>query len=92
MWRATDLIARSRALRPVAEIAIRRLRPFASGALDNHPLAPLAVLHLAGWLRTQDGMAQEAVRLLDQTLQEEKKTDESLTSLAEAEVNLAAAA
>jgi len=35
---------------------------------------------------------REAVRLLDQTLQEEKKTDETLTSLAEASVNLAAAA
>jgi ferritin-like metal-binding protein YciE len=35
---------------------------------------------------------KDAVRLLDQTLQVEKKTDESLTSLAEASVNLAAAA
>jgi ferritin-like metal-binding protein YciE len=35
---------------------------------------------------------KDAVRLLDQTLQEEKKTDESLTSLAEASVNIAAAA
>jgi ferritin-like metal-binding protein YciE len=35
---------------------------------------------------------KDAVRLLDQTLQEEKKTDESLTSLAEADVNLASAA
>jgi ferritin-like metal-binding protein YciE len=35
---------------------------------------------------------KDAVRLLDQTLQEEKKTDVSLTSLAEAVVNLAAAA
>ena len=35
---------------------------------------------------------KDAVRLLDQTLQEEKKTDENLTSLAEASVNLAAAA
>jgi len=35
---------------------------------------------------------KDAVRLLDQTLQEEKKTDASLTSLAEAAVNLAAAA
>lgn len=35
---------------------------------------------------------KDAVRLLDQTLQEERKTDESLTSLAEATVNLAAAA
>jgi ferritin-like metal-binding protein YciE len=35
---------------------------------------------------------KKAVRLLDETLQEEKKTDEALTSLAEASVNLAAAA
>jgi ferritin-like metal-binding protein YciE len=35
---------------------------------------------------------KDAVRLLDETLQEEKKTDESLTSLAEAAINLAAAA
>jgi ferritin-like metal-binding protein YciE len=35
---------------------------------------------------------KDAVRLLDQTLQEEKKTDETLTSLAEAAVNVAAAA
>jgi ferritin-like metal-binding protein YciE len=40
---------------------------------------------------TQLGM-KDAVRLLDQTLQEEKKTDENLTTLAEAAVNLAAAA
>jgi ferritin-like metal-binding protein YciE len=35
---------------------------------------------------------KDAVRLLDQTLQQEKKTDESLTTLADAAVNLAAAA
>ena len=35
---------------------------------------------------------KDAVKLLDQTLQEEKKTDETLTTLAEAAVNLAAAA
>jgi ferritin-like metal-binding protein YciE len=35
---------------------------------------------------------KEAVRLLDQTLQQEKKTNESLTTLADAAVNLAAAA
>ena len=40
---------------------------------------------------TQLGM-KDAARLLDQTLQEEKKTDASLTTLAEAAVNLAAAA
>ena len=35
---------------------------------------------------------KDAVRLLDETLQEERKTDEALTSLAEASVNLEAAA
>ena len=35
---------------------------------------------------------KDAARLLDQTLQQEKKTDVALTSLAEAAVNLAAAA
>ena len=35
---------------------------------------------------------KDAVRLLDETLQEEKKTDETLTSLAEAAINLSAAA
>jgi ferritin-like metal-binding protein YciE len=35
---------------------------------------------------------KDAARLLDETLQEEKKTDVSLTTLAEASVNLAAAA
>ena len=35
---------------------------------------------------------KEAVKLLDETLQQEKKTDVSLTTLAEAAVNLAAAA
>jgi ferritin-like metal-binding protein YciE len=35
---------------------------------------------------------KDAVRLLDETLQEEKKTDENLTTLAESTVNLAAAA
>jgi len=40
---------------------------------------------------TQLGM-KDAAKLLDQTLQQEKKTDLSLTALAEAQVNLAAAA
>jgi ferritin-like metal-binding protein YciE len=40
---------------------------------------------------TQLGM-KDAVRLLDQTLQEEKKTDQALTTLAETAVNRAAAA
>jgi ferritin-like metal-binding protein YciE len=70
-----------------------------SGALDAGMLAAAqAVEHyeisrygtLKQWAQ-QLGM-KDAVRLLDQTLQEERKTDESLTSLAEAAVNLAAAA
>jgi ferritin-like metal-binding protein YciE len=35
---------------------------------------------------------KDAVRLLDETLQQEKKTDQALTSLADAAVNMAAAA
>ncbi len=35
---------------------------------------------------------KDAARLLDETLQQEKKTDQALTSLADAEVNIAAAA
>lgn len=70
-----------------------------TGALDAGMLAAAqAVEHyeisrygtLKQWAQ-QLGM-KDAVRLLDQTLQEEKKTDESLTSLAEAAVNLAVAA
>ena len=38
------------------------------------------------------GMNPQAVKLLDQTLAEEKKTDESLTKLAETAVNYEAAA
>jgi ferritin-like metal-binding protein YciE len=70
-----------------------------SEALDAGMLAAAqAVEHYEisryGTLKTwaqQLGM-KDAVRLLDQTLQEEKKTDEALTSLAEAGVNMAAAA
>ncbi|HVS35816.1 MAG TPA: tetratricopeptide repeat protein [Gemmataceae bacterium] len=54
--------------------AIRRLRPFALGALDKHPLAPLATVNLAGWLRTQDGMAPEAVRMLTRCRRQFEKT------------------
>jgi len=70
-----------------------------SDALDAAMLAAAqAVEHyeitrygtLKQWAQ-QLGM-KDAVRLLDQTLQEEKKTDETLTSLAEAAVNIAAAA
>src|SRR6201746_2291418 len=68
-------------------------------ALDAGLLAPAqAVEHyeiarygtLKQWA-LQLGM-KDAAKLLDQTLQEEKKTDVALTTLAEAAVNLAAAA
>jgi len=70
-----------------------------SDALDAGMLAAAqAVEHYEisryGTLKTwaqQLGM-KDAVRLLDQTLQEEKKTDETLTSLAESAVNVSAAA
>jgi tetratricopeptide (TPR) repeat protein len=60
------VLERARWIKRAGDIteAIRRLRPFASGNLAKGPLAPLAVLHLGGWLRMQDGMAPEAVRLL----------------------------
>jgi ferritin-like metal-binding protein YciE len=70
-----------------------------SDALDAGMLAAAqAVEHyeisrygtLTQWAQ-QLGM-KDAVRLLDQTLQEEKNTDVTLTSLAEAVVNMAAAA
>jgi ferritin-like metal-binding protein YciE len=35
---------------------------------------------------------KDAARLLDETLQQERKTDQALTSLADAAVNIAAAA
>ncbi len=44
--------------------AVRRLRPFATETLEKHPLAPLAVLHLGGYMRQQEGKAPEAVKLL----------------------------
>jgi tetratricopeptide (TPR) repeat protein len=44
--------------------AVRRLRLFAAGTLQNHRLAPLAVLHLGGYMRQQEGKAPEAVKLL----------------------------
>jgi len=53
--------------------AVRRLRPFASGPLDKHPLAPLAVLNLCGWLRLEDGKAAEAARILGRTRRKYEK-------------------
>ena len=60
----------------------------AAQAVEHYEIARYGTLKQ--WAQ-QLGM-KDAARLLDQTLQEEKKTDESLTSLAEATVNLAAAA
>ena len=60
----------------------------AAQAVEHYEIARYGTLKQ--WA-TQLGM-KDAARLLDQTLQEEKKTDESLTTLAEAAVNLAAAA
>jgi ferritin-like metal-binding protein YciE len=60
----------------------------AAQAVEHYEIARYGTLKQ--WAQ-QLGM-KDAVRLLDATLQEEKKTDESLTSLAEAAVNLAAAA
>jgi ferritin-like metal-binding protein YciE len=60
----------------------------AAQAVEHYEIARYGTLKQ--WAQ-QLGM-KDAVRLLDQTLQEEKKTDEKLTSLAEAAVNLAAAA
>jgi ferritin-like metal-binding protein YciE len=60
----------------------------AAQAVEHYEIARYGALK--EWAN-QLGM-KDAVRLLDETLQEEKKTDEALTSLAEAGVNLAAAA
>jgi ferritin-like metal-binding protein YciE len=60
----------------------------AGQAIEHYEIARYGTLKQ--WAQ-QLGM-QDAVRLLEQTLQEEKKTDVALTSLAEAAVNLAAAA
>ena len=60
----------------------------AAQAVEHYEIARYGTLKQ--WAQ-QLGM-KDAVRLLDQTLQEEKKTDVALTVLAEAAVNLAAAA
>ena len=60
----------------------------AAQAVEHYEISRYGTLkHWAQQLGMKD-----AGRLLDQTLQEEKKTDESLSSLADAAVNLAAAA
>jgi ferritin-like metal-binding protein YciE len=60
----------------------------AAQAVEHYEISRYGTLkQWASQLRMKD-----AVRLLDETLQQERKTDESLTSLAEASVNLAAAA
>src|SRR4030081_1330335 len=60
----------------------------AAQAVEHYEIARYGTLKQ--WA-LQLGM-KDAARLLDETLQEEKKTDVSLTTLAEATVNLAAAA
>ncbi|SHJ66626.1 Ferritin-like metal-binding protein YciE [Bradyrhizobium lablabi] len=60
----------------------------AAQAVEHYEIARYGALK--EWAQ-QLGM-KDAVPLLDATLQEEKKTDETLTSLAEATLNLAAAA
>jgi tetratricopeptide (TPR) repeat protein len=44
--------------------AVLRLRPFAYGGLQKHPLAPLAAVALGGWMRGQENKAAEAARML----------------------------
>jgi tetratricopeptide (TPR) repeat protein len=44
--------------------AVQRTRLFGFGSLRKHPLAPLACVQLAGWMRTQDGKAADAAKLL----------------------------
>ena len=60
----------------------------AAQAVEHYEISRYGTLK--SWAQ-QLGM-KDAVRLLDETLQEEKKTDESLTMLAKDAVNLAAAA
>ncbi len=60
----------------------------AAQAVEHYEIARYGTLKQ--WA-LQLGM-KDAVRLLDQTLQQEKKTDVALTTLADAAVNLAAAA
>jgi ferritin-like metal-binding protein YciE len=60
----------------------------AAQAVEHYEIARYGALkHWAQQLGLKD-----AVRLLDETLQEEKNTDQTLTSLADAAVNVAAAA
>jgi ferritin-like metal-binding protein YciE len=60
----------------------------AAQAVEHYEISRYGTLK--NWAQ-QLGM-KDAVRLLDETLQEEKKTDESLTMLAKDSINLAAAA
>ena len=62
--------------------------PAAAQAVEHYEISRYGTLKQ--WAM-QLGM-EDAVRLLDETLQQEKKTDVALTTLAEASVNLAAAA
>jgi ferritin-like metal-binding protein YciE len=60
----------------------------AAQAVEHYEISRYGTLK--AWA-TKLGM-KDAVKLLDQTLQQEKKTDDSLTVLAESAVNMAAAA
>jgi ferritin-like metal-binding protein YciE len=60
----------------------------AAQAVEHYEISRYGTLKQ--WAK-QLGM-KDAARLLDETLQQEKKTDQALTSLADAAVNLAAAA
>jgi ferritin-like metal-binding protein YciE len=60
----------------------------AAQAVEHYEIARYGTLKQ--WAQ-QLGM-KDAVRLLDETLQQEKKTDQALTSLADATINVAAAA
>jgi tetratricopeptide (TPR) repeat protein len=53
--------------------AVLRLRPFAYGALQKHPLAPLAAVQLGGWMRSQENKAAEAARMLARVRRDNEK-------------------
>ena len=73
---------------PPLNVMSRGLVLAAAQAVEHYEISRYGTLKQ--WAM-QLGM-KEAVRLLDETLQQEKKTDVALTTLAEASVNMAAAA
>jgi TolA-binding protein len=62
------VFARARCLNKAddANEAIKRLQAFATGALKNDPIAPLALLHLAELIGAQENKAADAARILTQ--------------------------